>query len=105
MEKKNLIALIAVIVLGAGAYMVMHAPQKGQRTGAPPRLAVRAGAQATRPAGHDYELWALPQGGKPVSLGLLPYAQASLLRPLTAACRPRAGWNRTPCARNHFADS
>lgn len=54
------------------------------RAGAAPRLAVRAGAQAARPAGHDYELWALPQGGKPVSLGLLPYAQASLRRQLTA---------------------
>jgi anti-sigma-K factor RskA len=55
------------------------------RAGEPPRLAVRAGAQAARPAGHDYELWALPQGGKPVSLGVLPYAKASLHRALTSA--------------------
>lgn len=54
------------------------------RAGEPPRLAVRAGARAARPAGHDYELWALPRGGKPVSLGLLPYAQGSLRRQLTA---------------------
>jgi anti-sigma-K factor RskA len=53
------------------------------RAGEPPRLAVRAGAQAARPAGHDYELWALPKGGKPVSLGVLPYAQGSLRRQLT----------------------
>jgi anti-sigma-K factor RskA len=54
------------------------------RAGEPPRLAVRAGATAARPSGHDYELWALPQGGKPVSLGVLPYAQGSLRRQLTA---------------------
>ena len=30
-----------------------------------------------RPAGHDYELWALPKGAAPVSLGILPAAGAS----------------------------
>jgi len=53
------------------------------RAGQPPRLSVRAGARAVRPAGHDYELWALPQGGKPVSLGVLPYQEAMLHRQLS----------------------
>ena len=55
------------------------------RPGEPPRLSVRAGAGAVRPAGHDYELWALPQGGKPVSLGLLPYSEGTLRRQLATA--------------------
>jgi hypothetical protein len=37
MEKKTLYALIAVVVLGAGAFAVMRAPEKGQRVGPPPR--------------------------------------------------------------------
>jgi anti-sigma-K factor RskA len=53
------------------------------RAGEPPRLSVHAGAAAMRPAGHDYELWALPRGGKPVSLGLLPYQAGMLRRQLT----------------------
>jgi anti-sigma-K factor RskA len=36
------------------------------------RLVVRAAKLPERPAGHDYELWALPEGGNPVSLGVLP---------------------------------
>lgn len=47
------------------------------------RLVVQAAKLAARPAGHDYELWALPQGGKPVSLGVLP-AEGTLSRVLTA---------------------
>lgn len=54
------------------------------REGQARRLDVQAAAGAARPAGHDYELWALPKGGKPVSLGLLPYATAAAARPLTA---------------------
>jgi hypothetical protein len=37
MEKKTLFALIAVAILGAGAFAVLRAPQKGQRVGPPPR--------------------------------------------------------------------
>jgi anti-sigma-K factor RskA len=55
------------------------------REGQARRLDVHAGAGAARPDGHDYELWALPKGGKPVSLGLLPYETAAAARPLTAA--------------------
>ena len=32
------------------------------------RLVVQAAKLAARPAGRDYELWALPQGGNPVSV-------------------------------------
>jgi anti-sigma-K factor RskA len=49
------------------------------------RLNVRAGTLTTPPAGRDYELWALPEGGKPVSLGLLPYRHGAARRALTAA--------------------
>src|SRR5690349_4193467 len=37
MERKTLYALVALIVLGAGAYAVLRAPEKGQRVGPPPR--------------------------------------------------------------------
>jgi anti-sigma-K factor RskA len=36
------------------------------------RLVVHAAKLPEHPAGHDYELWALPKGGNPVSLGVLP---------------------------------
>lgn len=45
---------------------------------------VHAGA-LTPPAGHDYELWALPSGGAPVSLGVLPYRESTRRHTLTAA--------------------
>jgi anti-sigma-K factor RskA len=41
------------------------------------RLVVQAEKLLARPAGHDYELWALPKGGSPVSLGALPVEGAS----------------------------
>jgi anti-sigma-K factor RskA len=41
------------------------------------RLVARAAKLPTRPAGSDYELWALPKGAAPVSLGVLPAAGAS----------------------------
>jgi anti-sigma-K factor RskA len=41
------------------------------------RLVVRATKLPARPPGSDYELWALPKGAAPVSLGLLPAAGAS----------------------------
>jgi anti-sigma-K factor RskA len=47
------------------------------------RLVVQTAKLAARPTGHDYELWALPQGGKPVSLGVLP-AEGTSTRTLTA---------------------
>lgn len=53
--------------------------------GAPARLSLQAGTLAAAPAGHDYELWALPKGGAPVSLGLLPYRHTAARRTLTAA--------------------
>jgi anti-sigma-K factor RskA len=49
------------------------------------RLIVRAGQQVgERPSDHDYELWALPAGGTPVSLGVMPVA-GSAERVLTVA--------------------
>ena len=53
------------------------------RGGETASLSVRAAAQAARPAGHDYELWALPKSGAPVSLGLLPYQASTARRALT----------------------
>jgi anti-sigma-K factor RskA len=52
--------------------------------GATNRLVVQAAKLPARPAGHDYELWALPNGGNPVSLGVLPAAGTSA-RGLTAS--------------------
>jgi anti-sigma-K factor RskA len=48
------------------------------------RLIVHAGQLPARPTDRDFELWALPTGGKPVSLGLLP-ATGTAQRILTAA--------------------
>ena len=53
------------------------------KRGAAADLSVRAGVLAP-PTGRDYELWALPQGGAPVSLGVLPYQERTLRRTLTA---------------------
>ncbi|HZO24259.1 MAG TPA: anti-sigma factor [Steroidobacteraceae bacterium] len=50
---------------GAAAWQVEVYSQRGQ-------MIVRAGQLPARPANRDFELWALPQGGKPVSLGVLP---------------------------------
>jgi anti-sigma-K factor RskA len=36
------------------------------------RLVVRAGQLPAHPSDLEFELWALPAGGKPVSLGVLP---------------------------------
>lgn len=41
------------------------------------RLVARAAQLPANPAGRDYELWALPKGGSPVSLGVLPAAGAT----------------------------
>ena len=48
------------------------------------RMIVHAGRLPARPTDRDYELWALPAGGRPVSLGVLPVA-GSASRALTAA--------------------
>jgi anti-sigma-K factor RskA len=47
------------------------------------RLVVHAGQLPAHPTDRDFELWALPTGGKPVSLGLLP-ASGTAQRTLTA---------------------
>jgi anti-sigma-K factor RskA len=41
------------------------------------RLVARAAKLPAHPPGSDYELWALPKGAAPVSLGILPAAGAS----------------------------
>jgi anti-sigma-K factor RskA len=46
------------------------------------QIIVRASPAVARPTDKDYELWALPTGGKPVSLGLMP-AAGSARRTLT----------------------
>jgi anti-sigma-K factor RskA len=48
------------------------------------RLVVHAGQLPPHPTDREYELWALPTGGKPVSLGLLP-GSGSTQRSLTVA--------------------
>ena len=50
------------------------------------RLIVKAGSLPAHPTDRDFELWALPAGGKPVSLGVLP-ASGSSDRTLTVAQR------------------
>ena len=47
------------------------------------RLVVQAAKLPAPPAGQAYELWALPKGGNPVSLGVLP-AQGRSTRALNA---------------------
>jgi anti-sigma-K factor RskA len=45
------------------------------------RMRIEVAGTIETPAGRDFELWALPEGGAPVSLGLLP-AQGRVDRPL-----------------------
>ena len=52
----------------------------------PGQLHVSSANGPQLPAGHDYELWALPAGGNPVSLGLLP-VRGERNRPLSEAQR------------------
>jgi anti-sigma-K factor RskA len=47
------------------------------------RLVAHAAKPPARPVESDYELWALPKGGAPVSLGILP-AEGATSRALTA---------------------
>ena len=58
--------------------------------GKPQRLAsirVEAGPSARPPDGRDYELWALPKDGAPVSLGVLPYQANTFHHALSASQR------------------
>lgn len=72
---------VATISSGAGLMWQVEVYARG---GPPQRLRIRSGAFARPPTGHDYELWALPQGGgKPVSLGVLPYEQRTTRQRLT----------------------
>jgi anti-sigma-K factor RskA len=48
------------------------------------RLVLRAGQLPAHPTDREFELWALPAGGKPVSLGILP-ASGTARRALTVA--------------------
>jgi anti-sigma-K factor RskA len=50
----------------------------------PGRLVVHAGQLPAHPTDRDFELWALPAGGKPVSLGMLP-ASGTTQRALTVS--------------------
>ncbi len=94
-------SLALVVVAGALLYWRAFGPQQptqiatiaassGTRVwtveifGKSAHLNVRAGVLPARPPGHDYELWALPKGGMPVSLGILP-GEGSSQRTLTAA--------------------
>jgi anti-sigma-K factor RskA len=97
--------VVAVAILGALVYWRILAPAApGQvatisapsgpvlwqievygKAGETFRLRVHAGVLAAPPAGRDYELWALPKGGTPVSLGLLPYRETTARRALTVA--------------------
>jgi anti-sigma-K factor RskA len=56
------------------------------------QISVAAQPGLTPEAGRDYELWALPSGGKPVSLGLLPQlGRARLTLEATRAALLAAG--------------
>jgi anti-sigma-K factor RskA len=52
--------------------------------GARAQMILHAGQLRARPVDRDYELWALPTGGKPVSLGVMPIA-GTTQRTLTPA--------------------
>jgi anti-sigma-K factor RskA len=60
---------------GPSYVAVLHAPQQEQpafvATGGSNALLIRAVAQATAPADRGFELWAIPPGAKPISLGLM----------------------------------
>jgi len=94
-------SIAIVVILGGLVYWRAFAPQQltqvasisaasGVRVwtvqifGKTARLTVRAGELPVTPPGRDYELWALPTGGTPVSLGVLPRSGSSQ-RTLTQA--------------------
>lgn len=103
-------SIALVLILGGLLYWQTFGPQRptqvadisaaaGPRVwtveiyGRTAHLNVRAGTLPPTPAGRDYELWALPAGGMPVSLGVLPRS-GSAQRTLTDA--QRRALARTP---------
>jgi anti-sigma-K factor RskA len=76
---------VEVATISAPSGALMWQVEVSGRAGEAHRLNVRAGAFATHPDGRDYELWALPASGKPVSLGVLPVHAAALHRALSSA--------------------
>jgi anti-sigma-K factor RskA len=60
---------------GPSYVAVLYAPQQQQpafvATGGSNGLLIRAVAQETAPADRGFELWAIPPGAKPISLGLM----------------------------------
>ena len=87
-------SVVLVVALGALLYWRAFGPQQPTQiatiaasSGVPVwtveifgksgHLTVRSRTPPARAAGRDYELWALPQGGSPVSLGVLPAAGTS----------------------------
>jgi anti-sigma-K factor RskA len=63
---------------------VTHALWRIERPRRLTSLTIRTVGSVQSAAGKAYELWALPRGGKPVSLGVLP-ASGTLERPLSGA--------------------
>jgi anti-sigma-K factor RskA len=72
------VALQPVAALGADA---AHPVWKIERRPDLAALTIRAVGTVEPRVGKSYELWALPRGGNPVSLGLLP-ADGTITRPL-----------------------
>jgi anti-sigma-K factor RskA len=80
-------ATVAALAIGIGVYLnqsiqaqqiaAFTAPERGEiwrvkSTKQGDKLVVEATNSVVRDDAHDYELWALPEGGAPVSLGVLP---------------------------------
>ena len=80
-------APLQVATVSASSGALMWKVELYGKSGETTRLGIRAGALAAPPAGHDYELWALPKEGSPVSLGVLPYRESTARRELTAVQR------------------
>jgi anti-sigma-K factor RskA len=73
----SLLLYIALRPAAGPSYVaVLHAPQQEQAafiaTGGANGLLVHAVAQQKAPADRGFELWAIPPGGKPRSLGVMP---------------------------------
>jgi anti-sigma-K factor RskA len=79
-------AVLARATIASPSGALLWRVEVSGRRDAAAALSVLAGALAG-PTGRDYELWALPRGGAPVSLGVLPYRGGELRRALTAAQR------------------
>jgi anti-sigma-K factor RskA len=81
--REQRVALQPVAALGADA---SHPVWQIERRNEYSALRIRVVGVVERRAGRSYELWALPKGGAPVSLGLLP-ERGSLERTLSATQR------------------